>query len=399
MTKKLLLELPLLPEEPVQWLLWENAGEVASGTLPPEKLGFLAERYAGVPCYALINGQAVSHHRIVLPKGGRVGLAALPFQLEERLCTDLDQVHIAHVPIKANQPCDVLVIDRQVMARCHQWLSDSGLAVTTLLPDYAVLPTNVMVLDAQRGSVHLPGGGAGMDCENFPVWWQIAAEDVPAETGAGLALRLFTPTDWQPEFALPDAPSSHFAHRLQAYAQVLSPWSLNLLSGEFALQDQRKSPWTALRWPAILLLALVAVHWAELGVRIATANSRAEALEQAMNNLYQQTFPGARVVNARAQMRSQLAALEGGAGEQSMLLPWLENVAAASKDRPISVKQIAYENRPAVLKIQLAVANFEQLDQWVAALAARGFSIERGAFNQDADLIVGQVVLRSEGAQ
>lgn len=395
MTKKLLLDLPLLPDQPAHWLVWDEGRELASGSLAPEKLDFLAERYAGVPCYALINGQAVSHHRIVLPKAGRVGMAALPFQLEERLCTDLDQVHIAHTPIRANQPCDVLVIDKDVMARCHGWLRASGLKVSAMLPDFAVLPANVLVLDRQRASAHLAAGGAALDSENFPVWWQIAAGDqVPANQDE---LQVFTEADWQPDFALPEGAGNPFRQRLQVYAAVWAPWNLNLLSGPFTIKDQRRSEFSLLRWPLILLGVALLVHWATLGVQIVTANARAEQLEQAMDALYQQTFPGARVVNARSQMRTQLAALEGGSSEQSQLLPWLERLAMATNKQKIEIKQVTFEHRPTLLKVQVSAPDFEQLDQWVASLSAQGFNVERGAFNQEAAAIVGQVVLRGEG--
>lgn len=395
MTKKLLLDLPLLPDQPVHWLVWDDGRELASGSSAPEKLDFLAERYAGVACYALINGQAVSHHRIVLPKAGRVGMAALPFQLEERLCTDLDQVHIAHTPIRANQPCDVLVIDKDVMTRCHEWLCAAGLKVTAMLPDFAVLPANVLVLDRQRASAHLAAGGAALDSENFPVWWQIAAGDqVPSSHDD---LQVFTEAGWQPDYELPEGPGNPFNQRLQVYAEVFAPWNLNLLCGAYAIKEQRSAELQLLRWPLLLLVAVLLVHWAALGVQIMTANSRAEQLDRAMDALYQQTFPGARVVNARAQMRTQLAALEGGSSEQSQLLPWLERLASATKNQKIDIKQMTFEHRPTLLKVQVTSPGFEQLDQWVAALSAQGFNVERGAFNQEAAAIVGQVVLRGEG--
>ena len=75
-------------------------------------------RMSGQACYVLISGEVVSAHRVVLPKGGRVGLSALPFQLEDKLCSDLDSVHIATGTIKANQAADVLILSRDLAAYC-----------------------------------------------------------------------------------------------------------------------------------------------------------------------------------------------------------------------------------------------------------------------------------------
>ncbi|AKH69490.1 type II secretory pathway, component PulL [Spongiibacter sp. IMCC21906] len=392
MNKLLLLDMPIQPDQPVAWLLWEEGQALDSGDLAVDQLATLCTRYGTVPCYALINGQAVSHHQVVLPKGGRVGLSALPFQLEERLCTDLDSVHFAYSTIRANEPADVLVIGRELMTRCFETLKASGLAVKAMLPDYAFLPENVAVLDQRCTSIRLASVAVGMDTANFPVWWQIAAGEEQSPE-----LSVYAEENWSGDLALPQMPQQYFKNRLAVFGQCFSPWPVNLLSGEFAIKDERQSSLRGLRWPIILLLLAVTLHWAGLGLNVYTSNAEIDRLDAAMDDLYRQSFPGARVVNARAQMRSQLSALQGAEVQQSMLLPWLEVVAEVSRgQQAIQLKQFSYEDDPAVMKLQVKAESFESLDKWLAAIAAKGLSVDRGAFNQESGGIVGQLSLRGE---
>ena len=182
MTAMLLIDLPLTPEAPVAWLHWDNGNVIAEGVLAnSSELASLADKAAGLPCYVIIPGEAVSAHRVVLPKGGRVGLSALPFQLEDKLCSDLDSVHIATGVIKANQAADVLVLARDLAAYCLDVLRSSGLRIKALLPDYAVLAENAVVVAGQQVAANYHAKSAGTTTANFAVWQQLATAGEQAD--------------------------------------------------------------------------------------------------------------------------------------------------------------------------------------------------------------------------
>lgn len=392
MSDLLLLELPLVADQPVQWLYWRGEAVAAQGSLAAEALAELALQYADVPCYALVSGQAVSHHRIVLPKGGRIGLAALPFQLEDRISSDLDSVHYAHGEIRPHRPVDVLVIDRELISGYRRCLLDAGLKVQALLPDYAMLPVNTLVVDHQRVTMNLPAVAAGLDSENVSSWWQLAAADA-----AELDVRLYTAGEHADEVTLPLPATAHYHHRLEALARCCQPWPLNLLSGGYQLGRERASPLGALRWPAALLVVALLLHWLSLGLATADNHRQVAALDQAMDTLYQDTFPGSRVVNARSQMRSQLNALEGAGEQQSLLLPWLEKLARASQSRAApTLTQLNFESDPQLMKLAVKADGFETVDAWVAALSAQGLNVSRGGFAQQDGGVSGQISVRRE---
>ncbi|MGY8773686.1 type II secretion system protein GspL [Spongiibacter tropicus] len=391
MSERLLLSMPADGDLRIHWLHWSDSTQQRLDTGSIEaggSLDDLGERFAGVPCYVIAPGEWVSWQQVVLPKGGRVGLAALPFQLEEQLCSDLDSLHLVCGNIVANQPSDVLVVDRQRMDEWFALLKDSGLKVKSLLPDYAVLPENVVLLDERRATVRLPAAAASLSTDNLSAWWQVAGGDVSprcySEQGAAIAV------------SLPAESTQTYEQRLEQIARLFSPWPMNLLSGDYRLKEESNVLWQRLRWPVVLAGLLLALHWLSLGLEIADSRRQIALYEQGIDDIYRDTFPGARIVNARSQMRSQLAALEGGNVEQSAFMPWLDRIARASKgDSGIRLQQLNYEKN--AVKVLIAADGYEQVDRWVAALLSQGFEVERGAFGQEQTGITGQLVLREGG--
>ena len=389
MSDRLFVELSAEPGGSVSWLLWNTVRQCAveQGELESaDHLSELAEQWGALPCYALVPGELVSWHQVSLPKGGRVGQAALPYQMEERLCSDLDSVHIAHGVLSAGADNDVLIVDRSHMDRWYNELRGSGLKVVALLPDYAVLPENVAVLDGERAAAHLPGAAVAMGQAGFAVWWQLAA--VNSE-----AVHWYCAQDAAlPEFAA-NAPR-YFQHRLNILAESFAPWSVNLLSGDYVIKAERSGESRRLKWPLILMLAVLLIHWLDLGIGIIRDRNQAEAYDNAMADIYRETFPGARVVNARSQMRSQLNALQGG-GDDSRFMPWLDRLAGASKGAEgIKILQLQFDQRE--MKLSVAAPSYDAIDQWVARLAGAGFDVNRGAFGQLDNGISGQLELREK---
>lgn len=391
MSERLLLAMPAPGESQLHWLHWDvsSARAIDSGTLAvDESLAALGERFAALPCYVVVPGEWVSWQRVVLPKGGKVGLAALPYQLEEQLCSDLESLHLACGRIRANEACDVLVVERRHMDEWQAMLASSGLQIKAMLPDYAMLPSNVVLLDEQRATVHLDNAATALQSENLHSWWQLVAGD-------GASAALYCQRDMAPQavFSEFSAPPETFNQRLEVIAALCRPWPINLLSGDYAAREESHSELRRLRWPLLLLLTLLGLHWLQLGLEVVDNRRQIDRYEQGMVAIYRDTFPGARVVNARSQMRSQLNALQGTASSDSEFLSWLERIARASKGgAALRIQQLNYDGK--AIKLLVDAEDYGAVDSWVAALAKQGFAVSRGAFGQQDSGISGQLELR-----
>ncbi|WP_154653816.1 type II secretion system protein GspL [Spongiibacter marinus] len=393
MSERLLLSMPAPSEPTVQWLQWDTEAEqmLDSGVVDAQAsaLATLAERFASLPCFVVVPGEWVSWQRVVLPKGGRVGLSALPFLLEEQLCSDLEQVHLACGVIRANESTDVLVVDRQYMDRWHGLLANSGLKIKTVVPDYAALPANVALIDDTRAVAHIGQQAIAIAKDNLSYWWQLAA-------GQDTSAQIYHLQGTELPAGLNEQGQQVFEHRLAMIAKLWQPWPVNLFSGAYALRDESAAQWKQFRWPVLLLLTVLFTHFIQLALDVRDNRRQIELYEQGMVDIYRDVFPGARVVNARSQMRSQLNALEGVRSD-SDFLPWLERIANASKGNvSLRIQQMTYAN--SAIKILVEADSYDGVDRWVAALASQGFEVERGAFGQMDKGISGQLELR-EAAQ
>jgi general secretion pathway protein L len=382
------------PNEPtVQWLQWDTEAEqvLDSGVVDAQAsaLATLAERFASLPCFVVVPGEWVSWQQVVLPKGGRVGLSALPFLLEEQLCSDLESVHLACGAIRANESTDVLVVDRQYMDLWHGLLANSGLKIKSVVPDYAALPANVALIDDTRAVAHIGQQAIAIAKDNLSYWWQLAA-------GQDTSAQIYHLQGTELPAGLNEQGQQVFEHRLAMIAKLWQPWPINLFSGAYALRDESAAQWKQFRWPVLLLLTVLVTHFIQLALDVRDNRRQIELYEQGMVDIYRDVFPGARVVNARSQMRSQLNALEGVRSD-SDFLPWLERIANASKGNvSLRIQQMTYAN--SAIKILVEADSYDGVDRWVAALASQGFEVERGAFGQLDKGISGQLELR-EAAQ
>ncbi|WP_374973550.1 type II secretion system protein GspL [Spongiibacter marinus] len=393
MSERLLLSMPAPNEPTVQWLQWDTEAEqvLDSGVVDAQAsaLAALAERFASLPCFVVVPGEWVSWQQVVLPKGGRVGLSALPFLLEEQLCSDLENVHLACGAIRANESTDVLVVDRQYMDLWHGLLANSGLKIKSVVPDYAALPANVALIDDTRAVAHIGQQAIAIAKDNLSYWWQLAA-------GQDTSAQIYHLQGTELPEGLNEQDHQVFEHRLAMIAKLWQPWPINLFSGAYALRDESAAQWKQFRWPVILLLTVLFTHFIQLALDVRDNRRQIELYEQGMVDIYRDVFPGARVVNARSQMRSQLNALEGVRSD-SDFLPWLERIANASKGNvSLRIQQMTYAN--SAIKILVEADSYDGVDRWVAALASQGFEVERGAFGQLDKGISGQLELR-EAAQ
>lgn len=396
MSEYLFLELPVDTDGPIHWLHWDVAQKksLAQGNVQTtEELQSLALQFPGVICHAVLPGQGVSYHQLQLPKGGRAGDAALPYLLEEQLCDDLEKVHITHPNITAGKQTDILVVDKALMEKYHSRLAASGLNIRTLLPDYALLPEQSVLVDSGRVSARLAGQAASMASENFATWQQLAIAGVDKDVASPQVFQVAASTVSELGLA-DDVVPTRLASRLEAIASAFAPWGASLLTGAYQIRNETSAMLRRLVLPVALFITILLVHWLSLAVEIYDFNRRAAALSSASDELYRQTFPGTRVVNARSQMRSKLNAIEQRELPADFL-PWLDKIASASRKSPgILLRQLGYQGDPAQVKIQLDATNYDEVDRWAAALAAQGFQVDRGAFGKQGDVISGQLSLR-----
>jgi general secretion pathway protein L len=295
----------------------------APAALLPEPRGAGAEVVAVVPV------QALSWHRVDLPKGLAAGSprlrAALEGVLEERLLDDPDALHLALQPQPATgQPVWVAVCNRAWLRQGLQALEAAQRPVTRIVPEYA--PEGAVALHATGEpdrALLVCAGAEGV------LWLPLAATSLPllpalpeeAPHLAEPAVAAQAEQVVQRKFELQQAPQRwlqaaqsawdlaqfDFASsgRARAMKKMASGWS-----------DLVRAPhWRPARWAAVVLVAanllgLNAWAWKE--------RSALDAKRDAIRRTLTQTFPQVKVVvDAPVQMGREVAALRQSTGVAS----------------------------------------------------------------------------------
>lgn len=324
-------------------------GSVQASLLP-------APPRAGAEVVAVVPAQAISWHRVDLPKGTAAGSprlrAVLEGMLEDQLLDEPNALHFAVQPqARAGAPVWVAACDRAWLQAALHALEAAGRPATRIVPEFA--PEGQAVLYAlgdPQAPLLVAAGGEGVTV--LPLATQSLAllpplpDDVPCIAEplvAGMAEHVL-----QRQPGLQQAPQRW----LQA---AQSPWDFaqfefsssgrarTLKKLGTAWADLLAAPqWRPARWAAALLVALNllglnAWAWRE---RAALEDKRAQ-----VRSTLTQTFPRVKVVvDAPVQMEREISALRQltGASSGQDLEAMLGALSAASPpQRPVSALEFA----------------------------------------------------------
>jgi len=299
----------------------QSHGEAPAALLP-------LPRGAGAEVVAVVPVQALSWHRVELPRGVAAGTprlrAALEGVLEERLLDEPEALHFALQPKAAAGEAWVAACDRSWLQRALQLLEAADRPATRIVPEFTPEgsgalfavgePERALLVSAGEGGVlWLPLGAASLPLlpalpEDAP---RVAEPAVAALAEQLLQTKLELeqpPQRWlRAAQSAWDLAQFEFAStgRTRAFKKLAAGWA-----------DWVRAPqWRPARWAAVLLVAanllgLNAWAWKE---RSALAGKR-----EAMQKVLTTTFPSVKVVvDAPVQMEREVAALRLRSGMAS----------------------------------------------------------------------------------
>lgn len=286
-------------------------------------------RGAGAEIVGVVPVQALSWHRVELPKGMAPATprlrAALEGLLEEELLDDTDAVHAALQPgARGGAPAWVATCDRAWLRSALQQLENAGRGVSRIVPEFApegaigltVLgdpQEPVVVASGEGGVLALPLTHASLPLlPPLPEDAPLLAEPAVAGVAEQVLQRKLTlqqaPQRWVAAARTRwDLAQFEFASssRARAFKKMSAGWG-----------DMLRSPaWRPARWAAMLLLAVNLV-----GLNAWAWKERAglEAKREQVRNTLRTTFPQVRViVDAPVQMEREVAALRQQTGMAS----------------------------------------------------------------------------------
>jgi len=344
----------------LSWLTQDASGRALSaantGVPPAQALARSTHIAVLVPAedVLVMSAPAVSQNRAQLAK-------ALPYAIEERLASAVEDLHIAVPAQIGRDTIGVAVVARATIRAWMETLAGHGITADVLVPDTLALPVMdgaaTLLIEGDRALLRSDAHQASVsDLSNLDAWLVAAAPP---------AVEVFDFRD-APALALSVATKRYHERQRDALAFLATHLpaqpSLNLLQGEFAPRH-RQLPAQRL-WRIAVALAGVAVLLSGIYAVTDWARNSAESgrLDAAMREVLHQAFPRLDNVagDPRQLMQSELSRLRG-TGDDTGILRILGQVAPVlGSSTRIAVKGIEYHN--ATLELSLRAPDVEALD-------------------------------------
>ena len=355
------------------WLAQDGSGRAQSaanaGAPPPETLARAQRIVVLVPSaqVLLLDAPAMSKQRAQLAK-------AVPFALEDRLASPVEELHFALGAQAADASIPVAVVARTVLRGWIQTLAQHGIHADALIPETLALPYAddcATLLIENEHALLRSGATQASVCEtaNLPAWLIASAPTAlevfdfrtaaaqPVTTGsAAIGAAVIKPAVIKRYHERQRDVLAFFAAHLGAEPGP------NLLQGEFAPQHrqmpaQRLWRLAAMLAGAVLLLGLVysVGDWLRL-------RSEAARLDVAMREVLHASFPKFDKVDGdpRQLMQSELARLRGDEAANGMLRVLGQIAPVLGSATRVVIKGLEYHN--ATLELSLHAPDVQTLD-------------------------------------
>lgn len=315
---------------------------------------------------------------------------AIPFALEDRLATDVDEVHCAIGATAADGNHQVAVVEHRVLQAWLGAFRDAGLSLAAVVPDCLALPWGgdgeVTVAITQDRALVRDGEARGFSCERDLLEPMLAgrADAIPA-TRVGVVDNAPVPT------TLSATPVTTLHDGLLAWLapQAVVP-SLDLLQGRYAPKQRRAAALGRWRLPAALAaawLVLVLGTWLLEYRAVAVEHER---LHAEISELFGSVITDEPMVDPRIQIERRM----GGGTADAELLRLLATVAdGASQVAGIEITGLNY--RPGQLDVAVAARTVGALDQLRdSVLAAGQFDAVIDSASSQGDEVEGRLQVR-----
>lgn len=310
---------------------------------------------------------------------------ALPFMLEEQLSEDIEGLHFARGKYHGNE-LQVAVVSEDCMGEWQAQLGDLP-PMLPWIPEPLLLPWQngewTVVLDGDRALLRLgPGRGACIEFSHLPLLLSSLGGQAPDR------VVVYAPDDTQrPVF---ESWADRLEWRRGGLAEALllgqrSEASLDLRQGAWAPRLPYEAWWRQWRPVAAVLLVGLVLHTGATWLDLRRLDRENLVLRGEVQALYRQVNPRGNVVDAERQLRRQIQALSGEAGDSSftaLLAPLGE---AVSERRDTRLASLNYSQRSGELRVNLLAPDFDEVEALRQALIKAGLQakLENTSRNRD----------------
>ena len=343
------------------------------------KAGALAEAAAaceGVRAMVLVPASTVFVTDVPMPTSNQRRIAsAVPYALEDQLTEDIEALHFCISKRNAQGNVATAVVSHRQMEAWREQLQSLGIQVDVMVPDLFALPCSegswTLLLEDHAALLRTGTEcGYAIDHDNVAFFIQLALENAGEEAPSELNLYDARTASTDDIDCAGLEVVSHLLHEpaisIMADHVPKANFGLNLLQGIYSRKEQLGKIWRPWIPVAGLLAALLVVNFASILTESIRMENKANALQQQIEQLYVEAFPGARVQKAQGIIESEtkrrLAELRGGgSGSDSDFLMLLGLVGERfSKTPGLELERLSY--RAGKLDLAITIGDLQGLD-------------------------------------
>lgn len=374
-----------------QWRVADANGDWVSDVYHTGDNEALAEaaRSDNFPLTILLPGESVVSTTAEIDAKEKRHLAKLlPYELEEEVIGNVDEMHIAHTFTGANTLAVAYIANNEMEAMLKP-LHDAGCDVRVVLPDYiAVRRDNggaTLIMDDHKIIVR-NGEYSGFSIET--VLAPIILSNIDQELDFAATIHLVADSEdqlnrlesWLPE-AWTHEQGPEVTREIGGFWDWIDTGNLNKLldlrCGNYSRQIPLKR-W-ALLWKTPLI-AIAAAYIIAIVVGFSeyqVAKGEHKAIVAEMNDVYMKAVPKGRPGDPEGRLKGLVSGIKGGGGgEPSNLMVLLAGVASDIKASNITVSSMRYNADQRELMMNIEGDSFGALESLRSSAEKKGFTAE-----------------------
>lgn len=351
------------------------------------------------PSRVMLAGEDILLTRARVPsRQQRQILQAVPYMVEESLATDVDQCHFAVGPRDETGEVSVAVIDRSRFESVLEMLAEAGIKPASVTPDVLHIPaagTTSVLIDGDRASVRT-GRFSGFAAEQSLL---PTAVSLLGDETASLALYVH-PSQHQSFQLYLSQIEAEFPGEVSVEELEYSPFeflcrsfddsAINLLQGEFRVEDDTRKRSTGWRTVAVLAACAFGLQVMLLIGQGIYLDIKASQYERQAKALYAEVFPGDHnVSNIRLRWRAHI---EASSGEpDSVFFDLFSRSARSLPGSQLELENVNFNENRGDLILQLSAPRYDAFDKYAQTLRKAGLDVQIGTINQDANVVKGSI--------
>ncbi|MBF0179745.1 MAG: hypothetical protein HQM03_06935 [Magnetococcales bacterium] len=326
---------------------------------------------------------------------------AVPYLLEEQLCVPVETLHFALGRRAPDGWLPVAVVSRRRMEEWIAPLRQAGARPEAIFPAPLLLPWepecwSVVAREGQAMARTGPVSGFAVDLVNLPLALRraLAAPDIrpPAR------IRLLTDVDSP---SLPDLTALGVPVRVEAMrgdplslmsVQAAAGCGIDLAQGAYLPAGRGGDGLARLRFAMVCVLIWLVIKaglgWVE-GERL---DRRIAGLDREIRELFEGTWPGARLVDPRVQMRQQLEGLRRGGARGQGFVPLFGRVAGVLR-RVGDVELRGVRHQAGKLELIARLADLQRLEALERALREAGLTVALQGAEQEGSGVAARLLV------